>query len=470
MGEEKPTDAKGVGSAPQPPAVGSVVGEAVKRTAAGEQPGAKRQKKTYTPQQSAETGHYHVVLGEDLEGAPDKARWKILDLVGEGTFAKVIEAWDRKRKVFVAVKIVRAVERYVRDAKFEINILHKIKEDDQKDYYSLIKYRSYFFATSSVGQHMCIVFPKLGFCLLEYLNRCGAFKLHEIAHIAWQLGSALNYMHAHLKLIHTDLKPENILLEHPVEVVDKLGNRTYNLPPKTNIRIIDFGGTTDEAHSKSSVVSTRHYRAPEVVVGAGWMWAADIWSIGCILVELFTQKLLYDTHENREHLAMMDRTLGPMPPVLGEFANQESKDKYFDRSSNLNLTWLDSADSAKSAAKVRRLQPLTRSIENDQFRDLLTRCLEYDKTKRIRAHDIMYHPFVTSHYKDAEKSNEAREKYEVQVFLNKLGAEGTPTRVTDPPYEKRDPKKDRRRERDPRPSGGPPPTQPSAAGQPPATS
>merc|ERR1719456_226696 len=78
----------------------------------------KKAKKTYTPHQSKEQGHYHVVLGEDITGTPDPNRWKILDLVGEGTFAKVVEAWDRKRRVYVAVKIVRAIEKYVRDAKF----------------------------------------------------------------------------------------------------------------------------------------------------------------------------------------------------------------------------------------------------------------------------------------------------------------------------------------------------------------
>ena len=182
----------------------------------------KKPKKTYTPVQSKEEGHYKVVLGEDVEGTEN--RWKILDLIGEGTFAKVIEAWDRKRKAYVAIKLVRAIEKYTRDAKFEIQILHRIKLDDMADFYPTIKYRTYFFSNNPVsGNHMCIVFPKLGFCLLDYLNRCTTFKIHEVAHIAWQLGAALNYIHAHLKLIHTDLKPENILLEEAVESVDRMG-------------------------------------------------------------------------------------------------------------------------------------------------------------------------------------------------------------------------------------------------------
>ena len=38
----------------------------------------------------------------------------------------------------------------------------------------------------------------------------------------------------------------------------------------------------------SSVVSTRHYRAPEVILGLGWSYPADMWSLGCIFAELIT--------------------------------------------------------------------------------------------------------------------------------------------------------------------------------------
>ena len=97
-----------------------------------------------------------------------------------------------------------------------------------------------------------------------------------------------------LRLIHTDLKPENILLVHndyrvvnipvpnkvnfksdlPVKSVikNKLLQRNAPLKPKrilesTDIRLIDFGSATFEQEYHSSVVSTRHYRAPEIILG-----------------------------------------------------------------------------------------------------------------------------------------------------------------------------------------------------------
>ena len=59
-------------------------------------------------------------------------------------------------------------------------------------------------------------------------------------------------------------------------------------PATSQIKVIDFGSATFSDQYHSTVVSTRHYRAPEVILGLGWSFEADIWSIGCILVELVT--------------------------------------------------------------------------------------------------------------------------------------------------------------------------------------
>jgi len=70
---------------------------------------------------------------------------------------------------------------------------------------------------------------------------------------------------------------------------------------------------TFEHQNHTSVVATRHYRAPEVILGLGWNYPCDIWSIGCILVEICSGDTLFQTHENLEHLAMMERVLGALP-------------------------------------------------------------------------------------------------------------------------------------------------------------
>ena len=81
----------------------------------------------------------------------------------------------------------------------------------------------------------------------------------------------------------------------------------------TEVRLIDFGSATFDWEHHSKVVSTRHYRAPEVILELGWAQPCDIWSIGCIAFELYLGFTLFQTHDNREHLAMMEKILGPFP-------------------------------------------------------------------------------------------------------------------------------------------------------------
>lgn len=66
-----------------------------------------------------------------------------------------------------------------------------------------------------------------------------------------------------------------------------------------NMKLIDFGSTIYANEHHSSVVSTRHYRAPEIILGLDWSYAIDVWSVGCILFEMYTGDALFQTHDNR---------------------------------------------------------------------------------------------------------------------------------------------------------------------------
>lgn len=59
--------------------------------------------------------------------------------------------------------------------------------------------------------------------------------------------------------------------------------------------VIDFGGATYDYESKSSIINTRQYRSPEVILGLGWSYPSDIWSAGCIIAELYLGELLFAT-------------------------------------------------------------------------------------------------------------------------------------------------------------------------------
>src|SRR5258708_28661794 len=93
----------------------------------------------------------------------------------------------------------------------------------------------------------------------------------------------------------------------------------------THVKLIGFGSATFDHEHHSTIVSTRHYRAPEVILELGWNQLCDVWSIGCILFELYLGITLFQTHDNREHLAMMERILGQLPYRMC----RKSKTKYF---------------------------------------------------------------------------------------------------------------------------------------------
>lgn len=66
-----------------------------------------------------------------------------------------------------------------------------------------------------------------------------------------------------------------------------LQRRDERIVRRTDIKVIDFGSATFDWEHHSTIVSTRHYRAPEVILELGWSQPCDVWSIGCILFELY---------------------------------------------------------------------------------------------------------------------------------------------------------------------------------------
>ncbi|XP_024031646.1 serine/threonine-protein kinase AFC3 isoform X3 [Morus notabilis] len=256
-------------------------------------------------------GHYVFNLGENLT-----PRYKILSKMGEGTFGRVLECWDRQTKQYVAIKVVRSIRKYRDAAMIEVDVLQLLAKQD-KGSSGCVQIRNWF----DYRNHICIVFEKLGPSLFDFLkrNKYQPFPLDLVREFGRQLLESVAYMHD-LRLIHTDLKPENILLVSS-EYVKLPGYKRVSteemqyrfLPKSSAIKLIDFGSTAFDNQNHSSIVSTRHYRAPEVILGLGWSYPCDMWSIGCILVELCSGEALFQTHENLEHLAMMERVLGPLP-------------------------------------------------------------------------------------------------------------------------------------------------------------
>ncbi|CAO1421714.1 unnamed protein product [Diamesa serratosioi] len=327
-------------------------------------------------------GHLIYHTGDVLQN-----RYKILATLGEGTFGRVVKVKDQEMDHTMALKVIKNVEKYREAAKLEINALEKISDKDATEHLC-VKMLDWF----DFHGHICIAFEMLGLSVFDFLreNNYEPYPMETVRHIAYQLCYSVRFLHEN-KLTHTDLKPENILFvdsDHST-TFNARKNREIRKVKNTDIRLIDFGSATFDHEHHSTIVSTRHYRAPEVILELGWAQPCDVWSIGCIMFELYLGITLFQTHDNREHLAMMERILGTVPYRMA----RKTKTKYFYHG---KLDW----DEKSSAGRYVRdhCKPLHRYVMSEtpdhlQLFDLIRRMLDYDPAHRINLTDALRHPF-----------------------------------------------------------------------------
>ncbi|KNC98912.1 CMGC/CLK protein kinase [Spizellomyces punctatus DAOM BR117] len=334
-------------------------------------------------------GHFIVTVNSDLT-----SRYKIMRLLGQGTFGKVVEAYDRQTRQRVAIKVIRAVQKYRDASKVEIRVLNALKTHDPENRKRCIHLQETF----DYRNHICMVFELLSQSVFDFLkeNAFAPFPPWQIKAFATQILEAVAFLHD-LGLVHTDLKPENLMLvDNQTRVVG--GSRRSAKARKellcTSIRLIDFGSAIFEEDYHSSVVSTRHYRAPEIILCTGWSFPCDMWSVGCILVEFCTGDALFQTHDNLEHLAMMEAVLGKFPEKIIRSVGKASQ-KYF---RNNRLDWPNSETQKQSKRFVKNMKPLRDIIRPqddimESFLDLVQQMLVYDPRERITARQALQHQF-----------------------------------------------------------------------------
>ncbi|SPO01094.1 probable dual specificity tyrosine-phosphorylation-regulated kinase 2 [Cephalotrichum gorgonifer] len=353
-------------------------------------------------------GHYIVVPDTNLT-----ERYQMMKLLGQGTFGKVVQALDRRRNRPVAIKIIRSVQKYRDASRIELRVLATLKANDEENRNRCIHLRDCF----DFRGHICIVMDLLGQSVFDFLKGNGfvPFPNSQIQSFARQLLTSVAFLHD-LNLIHTDLKPENILLCDSTYQTFTYNRRIPASSTHTNrqasqrkvlldteIRLIDFGSATFQDEYHSSVVSTRHYRAPEIILGLGWSYPCDIWSIGCILVEFFTGDALFQTHDNLEHLAMMEAVVGSrvdthLVQAVNKMATRNAGNpasKYFKRL-KLDYPTPDTNRASKRFVKAMKhlddIIPTTNPFMRD-FLDLLKKIFVYDPARRITAKEALQHPW-----------------------------------------------------------------------------
>ncbi|XP_019420449.1 PREDICTED: SRSF protein kinase 1-like [Lupinus angustifolius] len=393
-------------------------------------------------------GGYHAVRVADHFAA---GRYIAQRKLGWGQFSTVWLAYDTHTSSYVALKIQKSAPEFVQAALHEISVLSSIADGDPSNSKCVAQLIDHFKHTGPNGQHLCMVLEFLGDSLLRLIkyNHYKGLPLNKVREICKCILIGLDYLHRELGIIHSDLKPENILLFSTIDhskdpcrsglspilerpegninvgvtsliekrlkrrarrAVAKISLKRDSIggagePPKSarNIdeidvrcKIVDFGNACWADKPLAEEIQTRQYRAPEVILKAGYSFSVDMWSFACIAFELATGDMMFTPKgggqgfsEDEDHLALMMELLGKMPRKIAT-AGAQSKD-FFDRHGDLK--------------RIRRLKfwPLDKLLidrykfsEKDasEFSEFLLPLLDFAAENRPTAQQCLQHPWL----------------------------------------------------------------------------
>ncbi|CAL1703908.1 unnamed protein product [Somion occarium] len=324
-----------------------------------------------------ERGDYLVVPHDHLA-----FRYEVIDTLGKGSFGQVLHCRDHCTGESVAIKIIRNKKRFHHQALVEIKILDSLRKWDQEEKHHVIKMTEHFYFRG----HLCIAMELLSINLYELIKANGfvGFTTALIRRFTSQMLQSLALMRHH-RIVHCDLKPENVLLRHPA---------------KSAIKVIDFGSSCFEHEKIYTYIQSRFYRSPEVILGMNYHMAIDMWSLGCILAELYTGFPIFPGENEQEQLSCIMEVLG-VPDK--EFINRSSRKRLFFDTTGAPRPVVNS--------KGRRRRPGTKSLaqvlrcDDELFLDFISKCLVWDPERRMKPQAALRHPFVTSGKKPAKVSS-----------------------------------------------------------------
>ena len=213
------------------------------------------------------------------------------------------------------------------------------------------------------------------------------------------------------RIIHDDKYRKNIIIQNEMlskakndiekakilkELKEKYNRRGPEINPSIEVKICDLGNACWFNHHFSTIIQTRQYRSPEVLLGIEYNESSDIWSLACIVFELATGDFLFEPRKgetfskNDDHLAQIIELVGKMPKNFA-LCGENSK-KYFNkwgklrRIKKLNYYPLEKVLTNKYNFKKDEAKALS---------DFLMPMLEYYPYKRATARELLRHPWLS---------------------------------------------------------------------------
>ncbi|XP_044055454.1 homeodomain-interacting protein kinase 3-like isoform X2 [Siniperca chuatsi] len=337
---------------------------------------------------------FQVVVGVLISSA--SSVYEVQDLLGCGTYGEVTQCRKLATNETVAVKILKS-KRCIEEAKEEEVILKKMKELDS-DKFNIIRWNNSF----TYEGHFCLEFEKLDITLYEFMqmSHFQPLELIEIRPIVQQLATALEFLKS-VGIVHADLKPENIMM------VD-------HLQQPLRVKVIDFGLACDNPEARTGVIlQTQWYRSPEVLLGASFNEAIDVWSLGCIAAEMLMGTALFPGMDEYDMMRHILYTIGKPPDHLlnaGLYTEQFFRANYTGleppqwrfmskleaRNFTCNPHAISSlSDLKKASCKLSGEDASADECDWASFINLLTKTLKMDASERITPSQILQHPFIT---------------------------------------------------------------------------
>ena len=312
--------------------------------------------------------------------------------LGDAAFSTAVQCFDIKEKRLVCIKIIKNNKDYFDQSIDEIKLLRYINANGDPDAKCFLRVYDYFY----YKEHLMIVSELLKDNLYDFYkyltdhNNTEYFTVERIQKLTKQVLICLDFIHD-LKIIHCDLKPENILMKSITDATCK---------------VIDFGSSCFVHDHLSAYIQSRSYRAPEVILGCRYDYKIDMWSLGCILAEIYTGNVLFQNDSIQSMLARIIGICGPIPnwmyekgKLVNDFFTKE-KLLYMEPNATDNNESVNQTSPQERGKKVHILVPKRSSLRkrirtnNEQFFSFLSGLLKIDPNDRLSAKEALNHPFI----------------------------------------------------------------------------
>ncbi|XP_071945115.1 mitogen-activated protein kinase 1-like [Antedon mediterranea] len=310
-----------------------------------------------------------IVRGQVFDVGPE---YSGLNYIGEGAYGMVVSAFCKSNGHKVAIKKISPFEHqtYCQRTLREIKILTRFRHEN------IINIQDILHVQSIHDMKDVYIVQTLMETDLYKLLKTQRLSNDHVCYFLYQILRGLKYIHS-ANVLHRDLKPSNLLL-----------NTTCDL------KICDFGlaRIADPNHDHTGFlteyVATRWYRAPEIMLNSkGYTKSIDIWSVGCILAEMLSNRPLFP---GKHYLDQLNHILGllgsPTPEDLQCIMNEKARGYLQSLPYKPKIYWSSLFEKASPKAL-----------------DLLEKMLTFNPAKRITVEKALGHPYLEQYYDPADE-------------------------------------------------------------------